>query len=589
MSTFTTNCTLPVDIVNYVSSPNTRGTIDILWSCLATLFLCTWSVQHPNVPVLQRPHTALGKVIKHCYMFLRKMKGMLATLLAPELLLAIAISDHSSAVVHASAAIQRGLDGIEWSLTHAFYANMGGFVIQFTEDTCIQKSLPAPVPTTPILPVQREDSNTKLPQLTNDNTILTDAGIAVRESTEQNSSQNAILNTLPTPSLGSHNLRSLDETSSTPSLVSAMPSEWSGNETPQDGSRTKTATPREVRPLIQMLDHRLRKRHDGMSQHLFSVMINEIFQDIREEIIKDSRLSFNINLLKAHLNNLGRLEGGSWALDANQLFLAQEMGLVTIPNISKEDIEDQSKGDILVKILAISQALWQILQLIARWHQGLPSAHAEVVTMAYSICTFWIYLLFLHKPQNVTAPKLIYAKRYPQRNEIWMLAQQGPAYLLQQFGSHDYSIPGNAVPRIATALIHPTATMKRRITLWAGGAICVVVFGLVHCIAWNFSFPTPVEKLLWRIASILTSALPIAWCILGAMDRYKPIKKYNSKLAKSLDGFHDKFGHALSQVAVTVYIIVRLFLIVETFRALCFLPPGVFRTTWANFLPHAAS
>jgi hypothetical protein len=600
MPTFITNCTLPTEIVNYVSSPNTRGTLDILWSCLATLFLCTWSVQHPNVPALQRPRTALGKVIKFCSTSLRKLKGMLATLLAPELLLAIAISDYSSAMAHTSAAIPQSLDGIEWSLTHAFYANMGGFVIQFTDDTsCTQKTfLPRPAPTTPILPVQIEDPNTKLPQLTDDNVMVTNAGTAMRESSEQDTSQSAVSNVVVTPNLESHDQRPLEETISTHSLVSATSSERSGNKTPQDGSCTKTAAPREIRPLIQILDCHLKKRHNGSSQQLFSVMIDRITQGIREEIIKKGASSFNNNLLKAHLNNLGRLEGGFWALDANQLLYAQDIGLVTVPNITREEIEDQSKGDALVKILAISQTLWQILQLLARLQQGLSSSHAEVVTMAYSFCTFWIYLLFLHKPQNISSPKLISAKRYPLRDEMWMLAQQGPAYLLQQFGSHDYSIPGNAVPRIAAAPFHPTTkgsespdrqTMQRRITLWAGGVICGVVFGLVHCIAWNFSFPTSVEKLLWRIASASTSTLPILWCILGVMDRYKPIKRHGSKLAKCLDGFYDKVGPTLSHVAVAVYIIIRLFLIVETFRALCFLPPEVFQTTWANFLPHVAS
>jgi hypothetical protein len=38
------------DIVGWVPEPNVRGTVGLLWSCLATVVLCTWSAIHPNLP-----------------------------------------------------------------------------------------------------------------------------------------------------------------------------------------------------------------------------------------------------------------------------------------------------------------------------------------------------------------------------------------------------------------------------------------------------------------------------------------------------------------------------------------------------------
>lgn len=49
-STFTTNCSLPTERTTFVTAPNTRGTLQILWSSLFTIFICIWSVQHLNVP-----------------------------------------------------------------------------------------------------------------------------------------------------------------------------------------------------------------------------------------------------------------------------------------------------------------------------------------------------------------------------------------------------------------------------------------------------------------------------------------------------------------------------------------------------------
>ncbi|KAE8147181.1 hypothetical protein BDV25DRAFT_160914 [Aspergillus avenaceus] len=33
------------------SGPDTRGSLDILWTCLSTLALCVWTAIHPNIPL----------------------------------------------------------------------------------------------------------------------------------------------------------------------------------------------------------------------------------------------------------------------------------------------------------------------------------------------------------------------------------------------------------------------------------------------------------------------------------------------------------------------------------------------------------
>lgn len=51
LTSFDTNCTLPDHEYNYVQGPNVRGSLQIVWSCLATLIACTYSVLHLNVPM----------------------------------------------------------------------------------------------------------------------------------------------------------------------------------------------------------------------------------------------------------------------------------------------------------------------------------------------------------------------------------------------------------------------------------------------------------------------------------------------------------------------------------------------------------
>jgi hypothetical protein len=45
------NCTIPAEgLHSLVSAPYVRGTLDILWSCLATIIACTYTVLHLNIP-----------------------------------------------------------------------------------------------------------------------------------------------------------------------------------------------------------------------------------------------------------------------------------------------------------------------------------------------------------------------------------------------------------------------------------------------------------------------------------------------------------------------------------------------------------
>lgn len=127
-STFYPNCTLPSSTVNFVSSASVRGTLDILWSSLFTLLICTWTVQHLNVPEQTSDCTKWQEIIKRGR---TKVKWMLVTLIVPEFLVGRAFQDFIMArkSCHQMKEFAER-DGIQWTLTHAYYANMGGFVLR---------------------------------------------------------------------------------------------------------------------------------------------------------------------------------------------------------------------------------------------------------------------------------------------------------------------------------------------------------------------------------------------------------------------------------------------------------------------------
>jgi hypothetical protein len=139
MTKFKTNCTLPESVVTYVSQPNTRGTLDILWSCLGIVVLCTWSVQHPNVPELRTEDSKRSKIGD----IIKQVRLMVFTLLAPEFLLLKAVAELNSAgSISKKLGVRANSDGVPWSMVHSFFSNMGGFVIHFKDYTPIPASIP---------------------------------------------------------------------------------------------------------------------------------------------------------------------------------------------------------------------------------------------------------------------------------------------------------------------------------------------------------------------------------------------------------------------------------------------------------------
>ena len=132
MSIFQTNCTLPTSGTTFVESPNVRGTLDILWSCLGVLLLCTWSIQHLAIPDQCRPRNMRQQINKFLLELGIKLRWMLVTLIAPESLCGVAAEECLTACKSARL-IGEGAkdDGVDWTSSHGFFAQMGGFRLRF--------------------------------------------------------------------------------------------------------------------------------------------------------------------------------------------------------------------------------------------------------------------------------------------------------------------------------------------------------------------------------------------------------------------------------------------------------------------------
>ncbi|KAK3317250.1 hypothetical protein B0T19DRAFT_434545 [Cercophora scortea] len=78
--------------------------------------------------------------------------------------------------------------------------------------------------------------------------------------------------------------------------------------------------------------------------------------------------------------------------------------LTTNLNISQADLADKSKANGMAKALVCIQALWFVIQCIARVAQNLPLSLLELNTVAHALCALTVYILWWHKPLDIGRP-----------------------------------------------------------------------------------------------------------------------------------------------------------------------------------------
>ena len=107
-----------------------RGTSDILWSCLATVLLCVWTVIHLPVPCCSRFEN--GQLVpgepsrsKRNWVIRSGIVPAAISVIAPEFLTFTAISEYFQAIES-----KKAISQTKWTLTHGFFLNMGGFCLE---------------------------------------------------------------------------------------------------------------------------------------------------------------------------------------------------------------------------------------------------------------------------------------------------------------------------------------------------------------------------------------------------------------------------------------------------------------------------
>lgn len=109
-------------------------------------------------------------------------------------------------------------------------------------------------------------------------------------------------------------------------------------------------------------------------------------------------------------------------------------------------------------------------------------------------------------------------------------------------------------------------------------AFVALCFGGIHCVAWNFLFPSETERLMWRIASIIVSSVPALFFLVGYLVLSGVL---------GTEWFVNITLYLILPVGVISYIIARMILMVLPFLSLRSLPFDAYvDVDWTAFIPH---
>ena len=235
--------------------------------------------------------------------------------------------------------------------------------------------------------------------------------------------------------------------------------------------------------------------------------------------------------------------------------------------VKESDIEDLAKSDSIEKLLASFQGLWVLTQVISRIYQHHALSLLEVTTSAYICCAVGIYAFWWKKPQNCSVPIMITC------SDEAIDELSSSAYEYNKDTWSEFIWAGRGVGTLDEVDIDTYST-STSVCLSGLSVLSLMIFASVHLASWNSRLPSTIELWMWRGSSL--------FCVI-----------YAAFFAFFFGGA-DKYFGALRDVlrnlmisGVFVYLILRIYMIVEVFISLRALPASAFQTVqWSSFIPH---
>ncbi|KAF2788004.1 hypothetical protein K505DRAFT_256503, partial [Melanomma pulvis-pyrius CBS 109.77] len=189
---------------------------------------------------------------------------------------------------------------------------------------------------------------------------------------------------------------------------------------------------------------------------------------------------------------------------------------------------------------------WFIAQLLGRVVQKFPITTLELFNLGTVVCAMLTYAFWWEKPFDIECPIIVDEPERPAGTEGDSVVPD-ELYIDGLLVDKNYKIPSNALV----------------------SGILGSLLGALHIVAWNFAFPTEVERMTWRVGSVLYAVAPL---VFSAASFW--IEKYWVCVA-------------LVSVTVVVQLLVRAFTLIEMLVGLRSVSKGVFKIVeWSEYFPY---
>lgn len=263
-----------------------------------------------------------------------------------------------------------------------------------------------------------------------------------------------------------------------------------------------------------------------------------------------------------------RKDSQTQAMDVTTLLETIEKDLVSPePPLTSDEIMDKSKDSAFARGIAILQLLYFYVEFFARMGSAKAVTQLELSVASIAIYSVITYICLWHKPKGVGVPT------YVQVPELLTREREVKVGELMDREAGTYRVE---VEVITFGFPHELSEGLESLVLrWFGSdfLLCLISIplGAVHLAAWNFEFPTVPDMWVWRISSILcTAVVPVAFIFLKT-----PL----------FAGFG--MDDTVLLIITAIYVLARMAITIECIRCLFFLPQSAFEaSSWAASLPH---
>lgn len=171
-----------------------------------------------------------------------------------------------------------------------------------------------------------------------------------------------------------------------------------------------------------------------------------------------------------------------------------------------------------------------------------------------------------------------YSRRAPRQKVIDELKRTTEKYYGKGAWDRQFNSRRISNGKFVSSEVRSRQYLKMPKPLWWSFGLGIV-FSAIHTVAWNWDFPTPVERLIWRIAS---SGAVLSCAVIGLsllVSAHLTYKQRRSVLGGMLG--------TLLFLFLGVYIAARFIIIVQMFACFRSSPPGLYEDVdFSRYLPH---